>query len=224
MTSTDASSHQRGERISIRRCPKQPGSATGSAAYDALQAMLWRRSQRRDGRCPEVAVPSAVEGAISDFVATLDGLRSQAGIPAWGIPVAVFVTLVVGLATILGPRLFRAGPPCPVHPVIGHIAVGKLIPSGAQVVFHPVSGALPDQAVPRAVVRDDGSFVISTFGVDDGAPQGEYVVTVQWFRVGKDGSPGPNVLPKRYTSPDSSPIRVAVNAGQNELEKFEVSR
>jgi hypothetical protein len=224
MTSAKRSSHQRGSRISICRCPKQPGTATGTAAYDALQAMLWRRSLRRDGSGREAAGTSALDGAISDFVATLDGLRRQAGVPAWGVSAAVIVALCVGLATILGPTLFRAGPPCPVHPVVGHMTCGKLIPAGAQVVFHPVVGELPDQAVPRAVVRDDGSFALSTFGTDDGAPTGEYIVTIQWFRVGKDGSPGPNVLPRRYAFADSSPFRVAVAEGRNELTRFEVSR
>lgn len=224
MTSAKLSSHQRRSRISIRRCPKQPGTATGTAAYDALQDMLWRRSLRRDGREQETSGTAAIDGVISDFVATLDGLRRQAGIPAWGVSAAVIVTLCVGLVTVFGPTLFRAGPPCPVHPVVGHMTCGKLIPSGAQVVFHPVAGELPDQAVPRAVVRNDGSFVLSTFGTDDGAPTGEYIVTIQWFRVGKDGSPGPNVLPRRYAFPDSSPLRVAVAEGRNELTHLEVSR
>jgi hypothetical protein len=224
MTSAESSSRERRSRISIRRCSKQPGTATGTAAYDALQDLLWRRACRRDGRAHEADGPSVVAGTISDFVATLDGLRTQFGIPARGVYAFVVVTLCIGLAMVLGPSLFLAGPPCPVHPVLGQIAVGRLVPSGAQVVFHPVEAELPDQAVPRGVVRDDGSFVLSTFGTDDGAPTGEYVVTVQWFRVGKDGSPGPNVLPRRYASPDSSPLRVAVDEGRNELTRFEVSR
>lgn len=226
MTSAEYSTTAAGTgRISIRRAARKPTTATASAAADALQDVLQRRALKRDGRAPEaMSGPSTIEGAVSDVVTALDDLRAQAGIPKRLAGGLVAVAVTVALLVALGPWLFRAGPPCPVHPVLGRITVGSVVPSGAQVVFHPVGRQLPDQAVPRATVGADGAFLLSTFGTDDGAPEGDYVVTIQWFRIGKDGAPGPNVLPVRYARPDSSPLKVAVDAGRNELPVFAITR
>jgi hypothetical protein len=226
MTSADFSSAaRRTGRISIRRPARKPATATATAASDALQDVLQRRALKRDGRAPRAeAAASAIEGSLSGVVAALDDVRAQAGIPKQVVGALAFAAVAMGLLLTFGPLVFRAGPPCPVHPVVGRIAAGKVVPSGAQVVFHPVGRQLPDQAVPRATVRDDGAFLLSTFGAEDGAPEGDYVVTIQWFRIGKDGAPGPNVLPVRYARPDSSPLKVAVGAGRNELPAFEIAR
>jgi hypothetical protein len=226
MTSADLSSAARSRgRISIRRSAQRPATETATAASDALQDVLQRRALKRDGRSSQAeAGPSATEGSLSSVVAVFDDLRAQTGIPKQLVGVLAGAAVAAGLLLTLGPLVFQAGPPCPVHPVVGRIAIGKLVPSGAQVVFHPVGRQLPDQAVPRATVRDDGAFLLSTFGAEDGAPEGDYVVTIQWFRIGKDGAPGPNVLPVRYARPDSSPLKVAVGAGRNELPAFELAR
>jgi hypothetical protein len=226
MTSADFSSSARSTgRISIRRAARKPATVTATAASDALQEVLQRRALKRDGRAPQAeAAPSAIEGSLSDVVAVLDDLRAQVGVPKKLVAALAVAAVAAGLLVTIGPSLFQAGPPCPVHPVVGRIAVGKLVPSGAQVVFHPVDRQLPDQAVPRATVRDDGAFLLSTFGAEDGAPAGDYVVTIQWFRISQDGAPGPNVLPARYARPDSSPLKVVVAAGRNELPAFELTR
>ena len=65
----------------------------------------------------------------------------------------------------------------PVFPVIGHVSVNGQVPSGVFLVLHPKNGtgiAPNGEAVhPRAVVKPDGSFVVGTYGADDGAPSGE---------------------------------------------------
>ena len=54
--------------------------------------------------------------------------------------------------------------------------------AGAQVVLHPaqsdVAGFL--LARPHGVVAADGSVRLTTYHTDDGAPEGDYVVTVIW--------------------------------------------
>src|SRR5689334_21354157 len=82
----------------------------------------------------------------------------------------------------------------PVFPVIGHVSVNGQVPSGAFLVLHPKNGtgvAPNGEAVhPRAVVKPDGSFVVGTYGADDGAPSGEYSLTVEWRKIvrSSDGS------------------------------------
>ena len=57
---------------------------------------------------------------------------------------------------------------------------------GATVTFNP-QGANPlKNAAPSATVKADGTFDVGLYGNGDGAPAGDYVVTVQWFKVVTD--------------------------------------
>ncbi len=96
---------------------------------------------------------------------------------------------------------------------------GKPTP-GACISFHPVT---PTEEVPapRGVVTRDGQLQVSTFNGGDGAPEGEYVLTVQWNRLVRRGDEvvaGPNVIPRKYTSPQTSNLRVRIAAGDNKLD------
>ncbi len=98
--------------------------------------------------------------------------------------------------------------------VTGSLKFDGKAPAGAKLVFHPlkIEGETLG-AAPNARVKDDGSFSVSSYKPDDGAPAGEYAVTVEWFKVDDQGAPGPNVIPTLYSSPTTSPIKVTVSAG-----------
>ncbi len=103
---------------------------------------------------------------------------------------------------------------------------GQPMPN-ATVYLHPIGGAAPDVPRPRAVVRDDGTFVVGTYGKDDGAPPGDYKITVEWFAPGeqKNNPRGPqNVLPAKYARPDTSDLIVHVEAGDNQLPPIRLNR
>jgi hypothetical protein len=107
-----------------------------------------------------------------------------------------------------------------VHPAAGKVTLKGLPTHGAQVVLHPKSDLGADVPAPRANVDKDGNFKLSTFTGSDGAPEGEYVVTLSWYKLVKQGPDivaGPNVIPPKYTRPESSDITVRIAAGQNEL-------
>ena len=89
---------------------------------------------------------------------------------------------------------------------------GKPLP-GAMIALHPKTPRT-DVPTPRALVDKDGTFRVSTYEAGDGAPPGEYVATIAWYKlVGQRGDvqAGPNVLPPKYNNPKTSPwvIRVA---------------
>ncbi len=217
----DAKDH----RASMWRCKQRPATPTGTAAYEAIEQVLHQRALKRDGRVAVVAnEPFAIQTAAGQVIQAIDDLRAQAEVPRWLFATSLVGVIVAGLYLALGSWLFEPGPPCPVHPAVGRVAFGKVAPKGAQIAFHPVARELPEQVIPRATVRDDGSFAVSTFRSDDGAPEGEYVVTIQWFRLSKDGAPGPNVLPRAFAAPDSSPLKVAIGPGTNHLPPFTISR
>jgi hypothetical protein len=107
----------------------------------------------------------------------------------------------------------------PVFPVSGKVTYQGQAPVGAQVVLYPVNNWAASGVAPTGIVLDDGSFKITAYDPDDGAPQGDYVATIQWFKITKEaGGPGPNVIPKKYTNPKTSPIKVSVaSSGSTEI-------
>ena len=111
------------------------------------------------------------------------------------------------------------------NPGLKNVAVsvsanGK-IASGAFLTLYPLSIANLDTH-PRSQgrVNDQGVVSWTTFEPDDGLLPGEYVVTAIWNRtVEIDGEfqPGPNILRQIYESPDTSPIRLTVNANPHAI-------
>jgi len=114
----------------------------------------------------------------------------------------------------------------PVFPATWHLSVKGQVPAGAFVVLHPKNGAATapngETIHPRAVVNPDGSFAIGSYDSGDGAPTGEYAVTVEWRRIVKsaDGSPvlGPNVVAPKYARPETSPLSIRIADKSNELD------
>lgn len=114
----------------------------------------------------------------------------------------------------------------PVVPVTGKVTFGKEIPVGAQIVLHAQGHSLPDDVAPTGRVKEDGTFAISIYGTDEGVPAGEYVATIQWYKIVKDRSgdsiSGPNVIPKKYSSPETSPLKITVNNEPTTLPPIEI--
>lgn len=85
----------------------------------------------------------------------------------------VLVLTAVGCAGPVAPA------PVPVYPVAGKLIVSDRPAGGAKLMFHPVSkGDAP--LYPVGVTAADGTFHLTTRAPGDGAPEGEYVVTMIW--------------------------------------------
>ena len=108
-----------------------------------------------------------------------------------------------------------------VQPVEGQVIWEKKPLEGAVVIFYPQGWQTNDNTrAPRAQTGHDGTFHVGTYGNGDGAPEGQYVVTVvhcPLVQRGSDSVPGPNVLPNKYASPKTSDLRVEVVKGANTL-------
>jgi len=107
----------------------------------------------------------------------------------------------------------------PTHPVRGIVTLQGQPVAQAYVVLQS-----PDPKEPRRVRADaftqaDGSFILSTYTANDGMPVGEYTVTiVQRKPLYEDaGKPGPNQLPPRYASAETSGLKAVIKTGSNEL-------
>jgi hypothetical protein len=65
-----------------------------------------------------------------------------------------------------------------VHPFRSKVVFSAPEAASAMVVFHPVGNADPKAPRSFATLEKDGSFELSTFDTRDGAPVGDYAVTL----------------------------------------------
>lgn len=113
----------------------------------------------------------------------------------------------------------------PTFPVTGKVLVNGKPAEHATVVFHPVGESGPTVVKPRGKVGADGSFVLTTYDGNDGAPAGDYLVTVELWLAGSRPDEGPTSrLPAKFAKPDTSGLTATVNAGPTELKPFVLSR
>jgi hypothetical protein len=138
------------------------------------------------------------------------------------------VWLVAGLVVLFGvilPGCGGSGPkPQPVH---GQILVDGQPVRGAAVTFHPVGST--ESLRPSAQTDEQGLFSLTSFANGDGAPAGEYSVTVTLYRVditrqqAEGDATTVNVLPPRYANPTGSQLKAVVSKGKNDLSPFELT-
>lgn len=130
--------------------------------------------------------------------------------------------LILLAATALTGCGDAAGPA--IHPVTGRVTVDGKPAAKAQIGFH-VANNQPAGAIPFAEADDDGTFRPSTRLTGDGAPAGDYTVTVVWPEIRVDHGEevrGPDRLKGRYGDARTSPLRVTVAPGANTLPTLEL--
>jgi hypothetical protein len=118
----------------------------------------------------------------------------------------------------------RESPRVPTYPVEGQVLLNGKPPVGAQVVLHARNN--PGGAVlrPTGQVDTTGKFTLTTYTANDGAPVGDYDVTVEWWVAQKD-RPAANQLPPRYRQPQRSGLQAKISAdGPNSLPTFKLAR
>jgi hypothetical protein len=97
--------------------------------------------------------------------------------------------------------------------------------ANASLVLHPADAATYFQA-PIAHSDVNGQFIVTTFRQGDGAPAGEYRVTVELRGLRQVGEEpvrdGPNELPPQYAAPASTPLRIQIQPGENDLGRLEL--
>ncbi len=113
-----------------------------------------------------------------------------------------------------------------VYPVEGQVFAGARPAARGTITFHPAGGTA-EQYRPTGRIDEQGKFKLTTFKEGDGAPAGEYRVTVVWYlatRQSAQEDPVPvNYLPPRYASAETSPLRATVGKGTNTIEPFRLA-
>lgn len=106
------------------------------------------------------------------------------------------------------------------YPVSGTLLDSARKPAtGATVILQPVIPDDRDLARPMATVGEDGSFRLTTYRTGDGAPEGEYVVTVVWPEPRKSplDPPGRDRLGGKWMIPGPSSPRVTIRPDSGPL-------
>lgn len=134
------------------------------------------------------------------------------GAAIWG---ALALALTVGCSSGESRR--------PTNPATGSLKLNGKATPGATLVFHPATAWGKDEPKPRATVRPDGTFEVTTYEGTDGAPEGNYTVTVEWYVPNKpDDGNVTNRAPAKYGKAQSSPLKATISKGPNTLPPFEL--
>lgn len=129
------------------------------------------------------------------------------------IAVIGILALVMGCGEASKP----AHPAC--HPVSGKLTYNGQAPQGAVIQLWPipVDRNKWQERKPSAQVSEDGTFKVWTYESNDGAPEGEYAITVIWDSDGGGNPPGNDVFGARYSNPDQPVSKVTIKSGPNEI-------
>lgn len=104
------------------------------------------------------------------------------------------------------------------HPAHGTITINNSPPAGAVVELRKLGQEKPDarNSRPWAVVEDDGAFHLGTYAKGDGAPAGDYAITVRWPPVNTQFTTE-DKLNGAYSKPEVSQWKVTIKEGDNAL-------
>jgi hypothetical protein len=114
----------------------------------------------------------------------------------------------------------------PVYPVQGQVLVDGKPAEKAVVALHSLDkDPIKDRILPTGIVDASGNFSLTTYAAGDGAPTGEYGVTVVWQKPPvRSDEEQPDMLPTHYRNVATSGLRVKVQEGSNQLEPFKLSK
>src|SRR4051794_13689578 len=121
--------------------------------------------------------------------------------------------LCLGLASCSGNQ-YGDHPP---FPVSGQVLLNGQPAKGLRVTFFHSGDWGVRAIVPQAWTEDDGRFELATYGVKDGAPAGDYRVTVEWPAYHRGKNWGPDKLGGKYADADKSGLTAHVEKRSNKL-------
>jgi len=129
---------------------------------------------------------------------------SRAAIGGVGLLLALAIAALASTSVCSGPARLA------VFPVKGRVLFNGQTAPGATLAFHPKGS--PDAPHPRGTVDPQGNFNLTTYEPGDGAPLGEYLVTVEWQQLAMQGGDAHyvNALPSEYMSVHSTRLQATV--------------
>jgi hypothetical protein len=134
------------------------------------------------------------------------------------------IIYVASVCIIAGCSSTPKGPIC--YPVRGKVtSKGRPLPE-AMIVLHRIGGDVEGNQKPLAYSGISGNFSFTTFKQNDGAPPGEYAITVELQGLQTGGEEpvrsGPNILPPKYAKPGTSGLKCTIVEGENQIPPIEI--
>ncbi|MBI1900204.1 MAG: hypothetical protein HYS13_03685 [Planctomycetia bacterium] len=114
----------------------------------------------------------------------------------------------------------------PVFPVTGELFVDGQPAFEAFVYLHAVKEDSEHLMQPYGQVDKDGKFAIATYVSGDGAPPGEYILTIEWLTFQPFGNQwgGPDKLGDKYSDPTKSELRVTVKEEATQIPRISLTK
>jgi hypothetical protein len=149
---------------------------------------------------------------------------------------AACLVVMLGVTVLAG--CSKHGPPpikgtkLAVFPVKGKLMMDGKPMVAAAIIFNPVT-QFPKgsaQVQPRATADENGDFTVWTYANDDGAPAGDYKITISWKgaeAVGlTDGGRGEidEKVPEAFQTARTSKIRIKVKEEPNTLPTWDLAQ
>lgn len=163
------------------------------------------------------------------FASTMLTLLRQNPTPNWLIRRRAFGWAMA----IAWSTLFAAG--CnggkdKLYPVRGKLMFKNEPMAGAIVYFHLEGSRDVNKQVPYGTADANGEFQLMTYPAGEGAPAGEYVVTIIWpgkatggRETGGRSEEAPDRLNKKYATPGPQSPKVTVRPEPNQLQTINLS-
>jgi len=114
----------------------------------------------------------------------------------------------------------------PTHPVSGRVLVKGQALADVMIALHPLDEAKYKTERPVAYTDKEGNFKLTTYSHGDGAPEGEYKLTVMMRPNDGEGGDQPTSKKKidwKYARPNTTPLKATVKPGDNVLETVNVN-
>ena len=111
------------------------------------------------------------------------------------------------------------------HPATGTVSVNGEPASGAVVTLYPVNQKVDVRnSRPYAIANEQGNFTLKTYEAGDGAPVGEYDVTITWpVDVTKMELAMTDQLDGQFDRPEESQWKVNISEGDNVIPSIDIT-
>lgn len=129
------------------------------------------------------------------------------------------VLLFCGLAIGCSPAEQRPD----LHRARGSLFINSKPAAGAYVIFYPANNRSFDErgTRPKATVREDGSFDVTTYQAGDGIPVGDYGLGIIWLNDPQSSS-ATDKLQGRFADPERSHLKATILPADNALNPIEL--
>lgn len=120
----------------------------------------------------------------------------------------------------------------PVYSVSGEVRYQGKPADGAEIIFHPQGGSDESKQIrPNGRTDESGKFNLTTYKMGDGAPAGEYKISITLPGPIPGANPkdksaahaGPDLLQGRYAEAEKSGLKATVTTSANQLPTIELN-